>query len=110
MFVPVDEGRHLTLQVSMRRTSGIGRWIWRLRYWTYIRYIHHIVLNRWEDGFIVAAMDSPPEQLFRPDISVVAWRRWCDQKARRSPRDALATNARADDAVVFDAGEVGVRG
>jgi phenylpropionate dioxygenase-like ring-hydroxylating dioxygenase large terminal subunit len=45
MFVPVDEGRHLTLQVSMRRTSGIGRWIWRLRYWTYIRYIHHIVLN-----------------------------------------------------------------
>ena len=85
MFVPVDEDRHLTLQVSVRWTRGIGAWLWRLRYWTYIRLIHHIMLNRWEDGPIVAAMDSPPEQLFRPDGAIVAWRRWCHENARRAP-------------------------
>lgn len=110
MFVPVDEGHHLTLQVSMRRTSGLGKWMWQLRYWTYIRYIHHIVLNRWEDGFIVAAMNSPPEQLFRPDVSVVAWRRWCEQKARRSPQDAFAANDHGKEAAVFEPGEVNADG
>ena len=89
MFVPVDEDRHLTLQVSVRWTHGIGVWLWRLRYWTYIRLIHHIMLNRWEDGPIVAAMDSPPEQLFRPDGAIVAWRRWCHENARRSPGEAV---------------------
>ena len=91
IFVPADEDHHLSLQVSVRHTTGIGAWLWRLRYWTYIRHIHHIMLNRWEDGFIVAAMDSPPEELFRPDISVVGWRRWCDERARRSPAEAADT-------------------
>jgi phenylpropionate dioxygenase-like ring-hydroxylating dioxygenase large terminal subunit len=87
MFVPVDEQHHLTLQVSMRRTRGLGALLWKLRYWTYIRFIHHIVLNRWEDGFIVENMDCPPERLFRPDASIVGWRRWCEMKARRSPTE-----------------------
>jgi hypothetical protein len=43
------------------------------------------MLNRWEDGFIVESMDCPPERLFRPDIAIVAWRRWCDQQARAAP-------------------------
>ena len=83
-FVPTSEGRHLALQVSFKITTGLGRLLWRLRYWTYIRPIHHIVFNRWEDGFIVNAMSSPPEILFRPDISILAWRRWCEDKARSS--------------------------
>jgi nitrite reductase/ring-hydroxylating ferredoxin subunit len=89
MFVPVDREHHLTLQVSMRRTRGLGALMWRLRYWTYIRFIHHGLLNRREDGFIVSKMDSPPEELFRPDISIVGWRRWCHERARRSPQEAL---------------------
>ncbi len=90
MFVPVDEDQHLTLQVSVRWTRGLGAWLWRLRYWTYIRLIHHIMLNRWEDGAIIAAMDSPPEQLFRPDAAIVAWRRWCHENARHSPVEVAA--------------------
>jgi phenylpropionate dioxygenase-like ring-hydroxylating dioxygenase large terminal subunit len=90
MFVPADAGRHLALQVSVCWTGGLGAWLWRLRYWTYIRFIHHIVLNRWEDGPIVAAMDSPPEQLFRPDTAIVAWRRWCHENARRGPAERSA--------------------
>lgn len=87
MFVPVDPDRHLTLQVTMSRAKGLGKLFWKFRYWAFIRYFHHIVLNRWEDGAIIEAMDSPPERLFRPDISIAAWRRWCDFHARRSPTD-----------------------
>jgi phenylpropionate dioxygenase-like ring-hydroxylating dioxygenase large terminal subunit len=91
MFTPVDEDHHLMLQVSVKRTRGLGAAVWALRYWTYIRYVHHVMLNRWEDGSIIEAMDCPPERLFRPDIAIVSWRRWCEQYARRSPRDPAAT-------------------
>lgn len=33
-------------------------------------------------------MDSAPEQLFRRDVAIVAWRRWCQDRARRSPSEA----------------------
>ena len=89
MFVPVDADHHLTLQVSVMRTSGIGRLLWALRYWGYIRYIHHVLLNRREDGAIIEAMDCPPERLFRPDIAIVAWRRWCEQKIRGAQLEAV---------------------
>lgn len=92
MFVPVDEDHHLMLQVSMKRTSGFGALIWKLRYWTYIRPIHHIMLNLWEDGLIVRNMNCPPERLFRPDAAIVAWRRWCDAHARRSPAEAASVS------------------
>ncbi len=85
IFVPVDADNHLALQVSVKHTSGAGALIWRLRYWSYIRVIHHIMLNRWEDGPIVAMMDTPPERLFRPDISITAWRKFCEDNARRAP-------------------------
>lgn len=85
MFVPVDNERHITWQVSMKRTRGLGKLFWKLRYWTYIRHLHHVVLNRWEDGLMVENMNCPPERLFRPDGAIVAWRRWCQDKARRAP-------------------------
>lgn len=92
IFVPVDADHHLALQVSVRHTTGLGKLLWRLRYWSYIRYIHHVLLNRREDGFIVAVTDSPPERLYRPDISVVGWRKWCEEKARPSPAAAQAAD------------------
>ena len=95
MFVPVDEDRHLAVLASLRWTTGLGAWLWRLRYWSYIRLIHHIRLNRDEDGPMIAAMNSPPEQLFRPDVAIVAWRRWCHDNARRSPAEAAAAERAA---------------
>jgi hypothetical protein len=85
LFVPVDREHHLTVQISVKRASSLGALLWRLRFWTYIRYIHHILLNRREDGSVIEMMDCPPERLFRPDSSIVAWRRWCDETARRAP-------------------------
>ena len=80
------------LQVSVRHTKGLGAWLWRLRYWTYIRLIHHIMFNRWEDGRIIPVM-SEPEHLFRPDTAIVHWRRWCHENARRSPAESVTVGS-----------------
>ncbi|MEA2980860.1 MAG: hypothetical protein QOF09_2683 [Alphaproteobacteria bacterium] len=89
-FTPVDADHHLMWQIAVRRTSGLGVLWWKLRVWTYIRLFHRIILNRWEDAVIVEAMDCPPEQLFRPDVFVVAWRRHAETQARRFPAVAAS--------------------
>jgi nitrite reductase/ring-hydroxylating ferredoxin subunit len=96
IFVPVDKDHHLNLQVTMQRAKGLKKLLWRLRYWLVIRPLHHILLNRWEDGFIVKNMSAPPEWLFRPDISIIAWRRWCQQNARQSPAERNRAEAAAE--------------
>src|SRR6185369_6340179 len=80
-----DADHHLMVQIAVRKTTGLGVLWWKLRVWTYLRLFHRIMLNRWEDGFIVESMDCPPERLFRPDVAIVAWRRWADQQARTAP-------------------------
>ena len=87
IFVPVDRDHQLTVQVAVRHTSGLGALLWRLRVRSYLRLFHRIMLQRWEDGFIVEAMDCPPERLFRPDSAIIAWRRWCNENMRRSPAE-----------------------
>jgi nitrite reductase/ring-hydroxylating ferredoxin subunit len=90
IFVPVDREHHLMISVAVQRSSGLSAWLFRLRVRTYIKLLHRIMLNRWEDGFIVEAMDCPPERLFRPDVAIVAWRRWSDTEARHSPAEKAA--------------------
>ena len=93
MFVPVDAQSHMTWQVSVKHTKGLGKLFWKLRYWTYIRLFHHVMLNRWEDGLMVENMNCPPERLFRPDSAIVAWRRWCQEKARGAPANGARPGA-----------------
>jgi phenylpropionate dioxygenase-like ring-hydroxylating dioxygenase large terminal subunit len=103
-FTPVDEQHHLMCQIAVRRTKGLGALWWKFRVWSYIQLFHRIMLNRWEDGFIVESMDCPPERLFRPDVAIVAWRRWCDLHARgldgerAAKAEAEAENANASGA------------
>ncbi len=107
-FTPVDAGHHLMCQIAVQQATGWRAWKFKLRVWSYIRLFHRIMLNRWEDGFIVEAMDCPPERLFRPDVAIVAWRRWCElyargvgelaaQGAAASEAAAKPTNAGADE-------------
>jgi phenylpropionate dioxygenase-like ring-hydroxylating dioxygenase large terminal subunit len=99
-FTPVDESHHLMCQIAVRKTRGLSALWFKLRVWSYIRLFHRIMLNRWEDGFIVEAMDCPPERLFRPDVAIVAWRRWCDLHARGLDGERAArAQAAAEDAM-----------
>jgi phenylpropionate dioxygenase-like ring-hydroxylating dioxygenase large terminal subunit len=105
-FTPVDENHHLMCQIAVQQTTGWRALKFKLRVWSYIRLFHRIMLNRLEDGFIVEAMDCPPERLFRPDVAIVAWRRWCELHARGvgelDPRAVAAGAADAADRVPAD--------
>jgi hypothetical protein len=63
-----------------------------LRYWTYIRWINQTLFTN-QDGVMIKAMDSPPERLFRPDLSLVAWRKLCEG-ARGGPSASPDTDER----------------
>ena len=31
---------------------------------------------------MIGLMNTPPEQLYRPDVSITAWRKYCQESAR----------------------------
>jgi nitrite reductase/ring-hydroxylating ferredoxin subunit len=85
IFVPVDADRHLAIFLAARRASDpIDALLFRLRYRLHIQPIYYKLLNRAQDQWMIELMQIPPERLYRPDISVTAWRKWVQDKARSS--------------------------
>jgi hypothetical protein len=82
-YVPTTQGHHRYLQFAVKQTSGVNRLLFRLRYWTYLRWLFHGRFND-QDARVVEMMQTPPEQLYRPDNSIVAWRKLCEQAHRQS--------------------------
>jgi phenylpropionate dioxygenase-like ring-hydroxylating dioxygenase large terminal subunit len=81
-FVPVDENHHLAVFFAAKYTRGLDALLFRIRYWTYIRWLYYRALNRGEDQWMIEQMSIPPERLYRPDASITAWRKWCEEHAR----------------------------
>ena len=76
--MPIDGDSHRYLQLAVKFTGGIDKLVFKLRYWSYIRWINQHLFTR-QDGVMIQAMDAPPERLFRPDLSIIAWRKMCEQ-------------------------------
>ncbi len=83
-FVPVDGDHHLAVFLAAKWASGLGAWIWRARYWLYIRRFYYLLFNRAQDEWMISLMNIPPERLYRPDVSVTSWRKWCEEQARKA--------------------------
>jgi phenylpropionate dioxygenase-like ring-hydroxylating dioxygenase large terminal subunit len=81
-YVPVEEDRHIYVQVNVRQARGLDRLKWALYYSLLIRGIQHRFLNN-QDAWMVKLMpDSHPERFYRPDASITGWRRLVEQEAR----------------------------
>ena len=78
-YLPVEPGRHRFVQVALKHAPGWSAWLFHVRYWTYIRWVLHVHFNN-QDALVVEHMRAPPEQLYRPDNSIIAWRKLCEQK------------------------------
>jgi hypothetical protein len=73
------------LQLLVTRGTGKRALAYRLRYWTYRRWLFHGQFND-QDGAMVAMMpENGPERLFRPDVSITAWRRLCEHARGAQP-------------------------
>lgn len=82
-YVPTAPGHHRYIQFAVKHTRGLGAALFKLRYWTYLRWLFHGAFND-QDARVVEMMRTPPEHLFRPDMTIIGWRRLAE-RARGRP-------------------------
>ena len=77
-YVPVDADHVRYVQLMVRFESGRRAWAFKARYLAAIRWLFHGQFTA-QDAWMVDVMDAPPERLYRPDLSLTAWRRHIEQ-------------------------------
>jgi phenylpropionate dioxygenase-like ring-hydroxylating dioxygenase large terminal subunit len=84
-WVPIDAETHLYVQLGRRNKRKYPGRLGKLRFWLYynfwVRWIFHGAFNH-QDELMVDVMDSPPERLYRPDVSIIEWRRLVEETSR----------------------------
>lgn len=85
-YVPIDADNFRYVGLYVRLKNGLPGVVHRLKYLAAIRWLFHGQFSG-QDAWMVAETDCPPERLYRPDVSVIAWRRLVEQDTRRGPRE-----------------------
>ncbi|WP_236787857.1 Rieske 2Fe-2S domain-containing protein [Amycolatopsis sp. GM8] len=73
-YVPVDEDHVRYVQLMVRFERGLKAELFKLKYLAAMRWLFHGQFTA-QDAWMVDVMDAPPEKLYRPDLSLTAWRR-----------------------------------
>jgi phenylpropionate dioxygenase-like ring-hydroxylating dioxygenase large terminal subunit len=73
-YVPIEAGRTKYVGVMVQFKTGLDRLWFYLRYLFGIRWLFHGQFSG-QDHWMVAETDAPPERLYRPDVSLLEWRR-----------------------------------
>jgi hypothetical protein len=78
-YVPVDRDQHVFLQLYVKKAPSLAARVWaHVYFWAYYRWAHLVQFNN-QDTWMVALMpETPPERLYRPDVSITAWRKLCE--------------------------------
>lgn len=84
-YVPVTVGVHRYVQIAVTNARGLRALLFRLRYLAYLGPVFHGQFND-QDTWMVRLMRTPPERLYRPDVSIIAWRKLAE-RARVSGAD-----------------------
>jgi phenylpropionate dioxygenase-like ring-hydroxylating dioxygenase large terminal subunit len=84
-YVPQDAEHHRYIQMAVQFSSGAHASLFKLQYWSYIRWLFHGLFND-QDLLVVRTMDSPPERLYRPDVSIIGWRNLCEHPRGAVPK------------------------
>jgi len=79
-YVPTVPGHHRYIQVVVQHGNPVMRAWFRIRYWAYLRWFFHGEFND-QDARVVEMMSTPPEQLYRPDLAIVEWRKLYEKTA-----------------------------
>ncbi|MBI3077144.1 MAG: Rieske 2Fe-2S domain-containing protein [Deltaproteobacteria bacterium] len=81
-FTPIDKGHFRFTQLVTKRATGLGPVIFRLQYWLYRRWLYHVLFNNQDMLMTKVSHTQGPERLFRPDVSITAWRKACEEARR----------------------------
>jgi len=77
-YVPIDGERTKYVGVMVTFGSARSRAAFFARYLGGIRWLFHGNFSS-QDHWMVAATDAPPERLYRPDVSLLEWRRLVEE-------------------------------
>jgi phenylpropionate dioxygenase-like ring-hydroxylating dioxygenase large terminal subunit len=72
-YVPVNADHHRYVGVMVNFLSGLSTLRFYAKYLSAVRWLFHGQFSG-QDAWMVDVTDAPPERLYRPDISLTAWR------------------------------------
>lgn len=73
-YVPVDAANHIYVGVMADFRSGLRALPFYAKYLGFIRWLFHGQFSA-QDKWMVEVTDAPPERLYRPDDSLLRWRK-----------------------------------
>jgi hypothetical protein len=79
-YVPVDEDNHRYVGVMVNFARGLSTARFYAKYLLAIRWLFHGQFSG-QDAWMVDVTDAPPERLYRPDVSLTAWRNLAEKEA-----------------------------
>ncbi|ROO87110.1 homotrimeric ring hydroxylase [Actinocorallia herbida] len=85
-YVPVDADHVRYVQIMVRFEQGLKASVFKAKYVSFIRWLFHGQFTG-QDAWMVDVMDAPPEKLYRPDLSVTAWRRLIERSGLKVQRE-----------------------
>jgi phenylpropionate dioxygenase-like ring-hydroxylating dioxygenase large terminal subunit len=101
-YIPMREHEHLHIRTGARGARGRAALGFTLWYQLYVRQLQAWAFYN-QDALMIAAVDAPPERLFRPDAAIVGWRKLCET-ARGAPGAAAPAAEAAPTAALAEAG------
>lgn len=78
-YVPVDADNHRYVGVMVNFTEGWKSAGFYFKYLGAIRWLFHGQFSG-QDAWMVDVTDAPPEKLYRPDVSLTAWRNLSEEE------------------------------
>ncbi|TDB91394.1 aromatic ring-hydroxylating dioxygenase subunit alpha [Actinomadura sp. KC216] len=79
-YVPVDADNHLYVGVMADFQKGVRTLPFYVKYLGAVRWLFHGQFSG-QDRWMVEVTDAPPERLYRPDESLLQWRRLAEDTA-----------------------------
>ncbi len=73
-YVPIDAENTRYVGVMVQFKTGLKKLAFYFHYLSRIRWLFHGQFSG-QDHWMVAETDAPPERLYRPDISLIEWRK-----------------------------------
>jgi phenylpropionate dioxygenase-like ring-hydroxylating dioxygenase large terminal subunit len=77
-YVPVDADRHLYVGVMADFQRGLKTLPFYAKYLGFVRWLFHGEFSG-QDKWMVELTDAPPERLYRPDDSLLRWRKLVEE-------------------------------
>ncbi len=94
IYVPSEPDHYFSGLLATTQARGLAAVRFRAKYRLWFQWMFHGLFHN-QDQRIIEQMQIPPERLYRPDASITAWRRLCEEQARGAPLPACPDNAPA---------------